>query len=81
MDNPLAFVIPGWAAMDNTIETLIDAAEGSLSTCRPTLYQRSVAACVGVLLPPLDDTFIHTHTHNGSIPFYGNAFSYATELN
>ena len=81
MDNSPAFAIPGWAAMDDPIETLIDAAGGSSSTCGPTLHERSVAGCVGALLPPRTNTFTHTHAHNGSIPFYGKTFSYATELN
>jgi len=56
MDYPPAFAIPGWAATDSTIEALIDAAGGSGGgTCGPTLHQRSVAACVGALLPPPTD--------------------------
>jgi len=50
MDLPPAFAIPGWAAFDSTIEALIDAAKSS--NCGPSLHQRSVAACVGALLPP-----------------------------
>ena len=49
MEYPPAFAIPGWAAMDSTLEALIDAAKGA---CGPSLHQRSVAACVGALLPP-----------------------------
>ena len=67
--------------MDEPIETLIETAGGSSSMCGPTLYERSLAGCVDALLPPPTDSFTHTHTHNGSIPFYGNAFSYAIELN
>jgi len=50
MDLPPAFAIPGWATFDSTIEALIDAAKSS--NCGPSLHQRSVAACVGALLPP-----------------------------
>jgi hypothetical protein len=49
MEYPSAFAIPGWAAMDSTLEALIDAAKGA---CGPSLHQRSIAACVGALLPP-----------------------------
>ena len=49
MDYPPAFAIPGWAAMDSTLEALIDAAKGA---CGPSLHQRSIAACAGALLPP-----------------------------
>jgi len=52
MDYPASFAIPGWAAMDAAVEALIDANGGSSSSCGPTLHQRSVAACVGALLPP-----------------------------
>ncbi|KAL3765629.1 hypothetical protein ACHAWU_002659 [Discostella pseudostelligera] len=52
MDYPPAFAIPGWAAMDSTLEGLMDAAGGRGSSCGPSLHQRSVAACVGALLPP-----------------------------
>ena len=52
MDYPPAFAIPGWATMDKTLEALIDAAGGSSSACGPSLHQRSIAACVGALLPP-----------------------------
>ncbi|KAL3786864.1 hypothetical protein HJC23_013785 [Cyclotella cryptica] len=49
MDYPPAFAIPGWAAQDATLEALIDASKG---VCGPSLHQRSIAACVGALLPP-----------------------------
>lgn len=49
MDYPPSFAIPGWAAMDSTVEALIDAAKGA---CGPSLHQRSIAACVGAVLPP-----------------------------
>ena len=49
MEYPPAFAIPGWAAMDPTLEALIDAAKGS---CGPSLHQRCIAACAGALLPP-----------------------------
>jgi hypothetical protein len=52
MDYPPAFAIPGWATMDSTLEGLMDAAGGRGSSCGPSLHQRSVAACVGALLPP-----------------------------
>ena len=53
MDFPPAFAIPGWATLDPTIEALIDAAAaGGSSHCGPSLHQRSIAACVGALLPP-----------------------------
>ena len=52
MDYPPAFAIPGWATMDSTLEALLDAAGGKSSVCGPSLHQRSVAACVGALLPP-----------------------------
>ncbi len=51
LDYPPAFAIPGWATMDSTLEALIDAAGGKSSSCGPSLHQRSVAACVGALLP------------------------------
>jgi hypothetical protein len=54
MDFPPAFAIPGWATLDSTVEALIDAA-GSGSNgggCGPSLHQRSIAACVGALVPP-----------------------------
>ncbi|KAL7465165.1 hypothetical protein ACHAXS_005493 [Conticribra weissflogii] len=50
-DFPTAFAIPGWAATDPALEALTDAAGGSSSPCGPSLHQRSVAACVGALLP------------------------------
>ena len=80
MGNPPAFSIPGWVAMDDTIEAPIDAAGGSSSTCGPTLHERSVAGYVGALLPPPTSTFTPTHTHNISVPFYDRTFSYATEI-
>ncbi|KAL7537148.1 hypothetical protein ACHAXR_007628 [Thalassiosira sp. AJA248-18] len=49
---PAAFAIPGWATLDSTVEALIDAAGGRGSSCGPSLHQRSIAACVGALLPP-----------------------------
>lgn len=52
MDYPPAFAIPGWACLDATLEALIDAAGGRSSICGPSLHQRSIAACVGALLPP-----------------------------
>lgn len=52
MDFPPAFAIPGWATLDSTVEALIDAA-GSSSGCGPSLHQRSIAACVGALVPPV----------------------------
>lgn len=56
MDYPAAFAIPGWATYDPTIEALISAASagavGQTNSCGPTLHQRSIAACVGTLLPP-----------------------------
>lgn len=52
MDFPPAFAIPGWATLDSTVEALIDAA-GSGSSCGPSLHQRSIAACVGALVPPV----------------------------
>lgn len=51
LDYPPAFAIPGWATMDSTLEALMDAAGGKSSSCGPCLHQRSVAACVGALLP------------------------------
>ena len=52
MDLPPAFAIPGWATLDSTVEALIDAA-GSSCGCGPSLHQRSIAACVGALVPPV----------------------------
>lgn len=53
MDFPPAFAIPGWATLDSTVEALIDAAStGGNNSCGPSLHQRSVAACVGALIPP-----------------------------
>jgi len=56
MDFPPAFAIPGWATLDSTVEALIDAAGSSSSSsggCGPSLHQRSIAACVGALVPPV----------------------------
>ena len=52
VDYPPAFAIPGWANADAAVEALIDAAKGNGTGCGPSLHQRSVAACVGALLPP-----------------------------
>ena len=57
MDFPPAFAIPGWATLDSTVEALIDAAGsggggGGGGGCGPSLHQRSIAACVGALVPP-----------------------------
>ncbi|KAL3800573.1 hypothetical protein ACHAWO_009817 [Cyclotella atomus] len=62
MDYPPAFAIPGWATMDSTLEALIDAAKGA---CGPSLHQRSIAACVGALLPPP----VATSSGGGKQPF------------
>ena len=54
-DDPTAFAIPGWAAMDASVEALVEASTSGASSgtaCGPTLHQRSVAALVGALLPP-----------------------------
>jgi len=51
-DFPPAVAIPGWAAMDPSLEALVDATRGSSpGACGPSLHPRSVAACVGALLP------------------------------
>lgn len=52
MDYPPAFAVPGWATLDSGVEELISAAGGRSGVCPPTLHQRSIAACVGALLPP-----------------------------
>ena len=51
MDYPPAFAIPGWAALDTSIEALIDAAGGSGASCGPSLHQRSIAAFIGAAAP------------------------------
>ena len=66
LDYPPAFAIPGWATLDATVEALIDAAKGGrASTCGPSLHQRSVAACVGALLPPPAGTATRNGANNG----------------
>mmetsp|Transcript_31009 Transcript_31009/g.92957 ORF Transcript_31009/g.92957 Transcript_31009/m.92957 type:complete len:866 (-) Transcript_31009:1961-4558(-) len=43
---PAAVAVPGWANLDSAAEALLDAAGPNAA-----LYQRSVAACAGALLP------------------------------
>ena len=47
LEYPSAFAIPAWACFDSTIDSLMDACQGS----NPVLYQRSVAALAGALVP------------------------------
>ncbi len=47
LEYPPAFAIPAWACYDNTIDSLMDACQGTT----PVLYQRSVAALAGAFLP------------------------------
>jgi hypothetical protein len=49
LEYPPAFALPAWACYDNTIDSLMDACQGT----NPVLYQRSVAALTGALLPKL----------------------------
>mmetsp|Transcript_10111 Transcript_10111/g.12811 ORF Transcript_10111/g.12811 Transcript_10111/m.12811 type:complete len:833 (+) Transcript_10111:143-2641(+) len=48
LDYPLAFALPAWACHDNAIDSLMDACQGT----NAVLYQRSVAALAGALVPP-----------------------------
>ena len=47
LDFPPAVAIPAWQCKDVAVDALNDACHGT----NPVLYQRSVAACVGALLP------------------------------
>ncbi len=49
LEYPPAFALPAWACNDNTIDSLMDACQGT----NAVLYQRSVAALAGGLLPRL----------------------------
>jgi len=52
LEYPVALAIPSWACQDNAIESLSDACHSSTIV----LYQRSVAALAGALLPKEVDT-------------------------
>lgn len=47
LEYPSAFAIPAWACYDHTIDSLMDACQGS----NPVLYQRSIAALAGSFVP------------------------------
>ncbi len=49
LEYPPAFALPAWACFDNTIDSLMDACQGT----NPVLYQRSVAALAGAFIPRL----------------------------
>ena len=49
LEFPPAFAIPAWACYDSTIDSLMDACQGT----NPVLYQRSVAALAGAFVPRL----------------------------
>ena len=49
LEYPPAFALPAWACNDNTIDSLMDACQGT----NAVLYQRSVAALAGAFVPHL----------------------------
>lgn len=56
LEYPPAFALPAWACFDNTIDSLMDACHGT----NAVLYQRSVAALAGALVPRV---VIHEKKH------------------